>query len=76
MRTRTKSGFSGSSTISSILPTGTPEKLTALPLARPSTDCLKKTSYWRADPSEKPASQPMNSKVTSVSASTTPPTKI
>ena len=44
IRTRMNCGLSGSRLIDSIWPTGTPEKVTAEPLARPSTDWLKKMS--------------------------------
>ena len=44
MVTRISSGWSGRMLISSTLPTGTPEKVTAEPLASPSTDVLNRMS--------------------------------
>jgi len=44
IRTRMNCGLSGTRLIDSIWPTGTPEKVTDEPLARPSTDCRKKMS--------------------------------
>ena len=43
-RTRMNCGLCGSRLIDWIWPTGTPEKVTELPLASPSTDWVKKMS--------------------------------
>jgi hypothetical protein len=76
MRTRTNSGVRGSSEIAWTAPTGTPEKTTADPVARPSTAWRKKMSYsLRASP-DTWLSQMMKASTAAIMASTTPPTRM
>jgi hypothetical protein len=73
-RTRTNSGDLASSLMSLTWPIGTPEKLTADPLASPSTDCLNRISYSRLPSAPKREIHTMNKASTASRINTTPPT--
>ena len=75
MRTWTNCGSFSHNFIMSTLPTGTPEKVTWLPSASPSTACGKKMSYFLRSEAPKPAIQTMNAASAANSTSVMAPTQ-
>ena len=75
IRTRTKPGSLGHSSISLTWPDGTPANDTSDPFASPATDCLKKMSYSSCSPLFSPASQTIASAIAASSARVIAPTQ-